>query len=126
MTPMLIPIQIPDVVNQEAMNTLKEVSPGAFVVTALALSITTLFIYLYIKEKSAHEKTKDEYLSYAKETVAEQINVSKDVIDLVKHSNGQLGNLSTESRKILDSLSSAVSEISLQLQKIETLIINRR
>lgn len=115
-------LQVPSVQNEEALGVLKELSPWAYVVTALALSIATLFIYLYIKEKGLHEETKNEYLKYAKETVAEQISVSNDVIDLVKNSTGKLSDKSIESRKVLDHISNSMSAISNQLQRIESLI----
>lgn len=114
-------------VNSEAANTLKDLSPWAYVIVIFAIGVAGVFYRLYVKEKEHRDALEKEFRSFMSDSLSQQIQVSKDVIDLVKGNrsdvNDALHTFHTSDAK----LEGLIGEVKSQLASIESHIthINR-
>lgn len=105
-----------------ASDTLKELSPWAYVIVTLALAFCGIFLKLYLSEKKAREATEKEYREYAISTVSDQISVSKDVIALVTDNKEDIKDaLKVHGQSDLK-VENILTHIKNQLERIENLV----
>jgi hypothetical protein len=118
--------QIPSLIDNPGLETLKEISMFTYVVVMMALSIASLFIYLYLKEKKEKDELYEEYLKYTKESVKEQINVSKDVIAIIQNTTVKLDSASTRQTGVLALIQKGINDLTTQLAKLEAILTRQK
>lgn len=105
-----------------AGETLKELSPWAYVIVIFALGVAGVFYRLYVKEKEKRELLESEFRLFMSDSLTQQIQVSKDVIDLVKNNKADVADALNTVQNSDIKVESLVNEIKHQLASIESSI----
>lgn len=105
-----------------ASETLKDLSPWAYVIVVLALAVAGTFLKLYISEKNDHQALQKEYRNFMAESLSQQIEVSKDVIDLVTRSKEDVKDALVSVNSSDLKIENLISEVKNQLSRIEQAI----
>lgn len=110
-----------------AAETLRDLSPWAYVIVILSLSVAGVFYRLYVKEKEHRNKLEEEFRTFMSQSLTQQIQVSKDVIDLVNNSKVNVDQALSTFHDSDTRIESLISEMKNQLSSIESHItrINR-
>jgi hypothetical protein len=115
--------QIPELANGDALNTLERLSPWAYVIVILTLAMSGVFLRLYITEKNEKAELEKEFRTFMAESLSKQIDVSKDVIQLVTRNKDEvkdaLSTFTTSDAKI----EALIAEVKSQLERVESAII---
>lgn len=121
---MLILQAVPDF---EAGETLRELSPWAYVIVIFAVSVAGVFYRLYVKEKEKRDLLEKEFRGFMSDSLSQQIQVSKDVIDLVKNNKVSVDEALSTFHNSDIKIENLISEVNRQLASIESHItrINR-
>jgi hypothetical protein len=115
---------VPDL---EAAETLRELSPWAYVIVIFACVVAGVFYRLYVKEKEKRDLLEKEFRVFMSDSLTRQIQVSKDVIDLVENNKTSVNDALATFHNSDVKLESLMTEIRNQLTSIESHItrINR-
>ena len=115
--------QISELANGDALNTLERLSPWAYVIVILTLAISGVFLRLYITEKNEKAELEKEFRTFMANSLSKQIDVSKDVIQLVTRNKDEvkdaLSTFTTSDAKI----EALIAEVKSQLERVESAII---
>jgi len=115
--------QISELANGDALNTLERLSPWAYVIVILTLAISGVFLRLYITEKNEKAELEKEFRTFMANSLSKQIDVSKDVIQLVSRNKDEvkdaLSTFTTSDAKI----EALIAEVKSQLERVESAII---
>jgi hypothetical protein len=115
--------QISELANGDALNTLERLSPWAYVIVILTLAISGVFLRLYITEKNEKAELEKEFRTFMANSLSKQIDVSKDVIQLVTRNKDEvkdaLNTFTTSDVKI----EALIAEVKSQLERVESAII---
>jgi hypothetical protein len=115
--------QISELANGDALNTLERLSPWAYVIVILTLTISGVFLRLYITEKNEKAELEKEFRTFMANSLSKQIDVSKDVIQLVTRNKDEvkdaLSTFTTSDAKI----EALIAEVKSQLERVESAII---
>jgi len=115
--------QISELANGDALNTLERLSPWAYVIVILTLAISGVFLRLYITEKNEKAELEKEFRTFMADSLYKQIDVSKDVIQLVTRNKDEvkdaLNTFTTSDVKI----EALIAEVKSQLERVESAII---
>ena len=115
--------QISELANGDALNTLERLSPWAYVIVILTLAISGVFLRLYITEKNEKAELEKEFRTFMANSLSKQIDVSKDVIQLVTRNKDEvkhaLSRFTTSDAKI----EALIAEVKSQLERVESAII---
>jgi len=115
--------QISELANGDALNTLERLSPWAYVIVILTLAISGVFLRLYITEKNEKAELEKEFRTFMAHSLSKQIDVSKDVIQLVTRNKDEvkhaLSRFTTSDAKI----EALIAEVKSQLERVESAII---
>jgi len=115
--------QISEIANGDALNTLERLSPWAYVIVILTLAISGVFLRLYITEKNEKAELEKEFRTFMANSLSKQIDVSKDVIQLVTRNKDEvkdaLNTFTTSDVKI----EALIAEVKSQLERVESAII---
>jgi hypothetical protein len=115
--------QISELANGDALNTLERLSPWAYVIVILTLAISGVFLRLYITEKNEKAELEKEFRTFMADSLYKQIDVSKDVIQLVTRNKDEvkdaLSTFTTSDAKI----EALIAEVKSQLERVESAII---
>lgn len=112
------------ILNSEASETLRELSPWSYVIVLLTLGFAGIFIKLYLSEKKARESVEKEFRSYTISTVKDQIAVSKDVISLVTNNKTEVKNALAQHSQSDMRLENLITHMKDQLDRIEKYMSN--
>jgi len=115
--------QISELANGDALNTLERLSPWAYVIVILTLAISGVFLRLYITEKNEKAELEKEFRTFMADSLYKQIDVSKDVIQLVTRNKDEvkdaLSTFTTSDAKV----EALIAEVKSQLERVESAII---
>jgi hypothetical protein len=115
--------QISELANGDALNTLERLSPWAYIIVILTLAISGVFLRLYITEKNEKAELEKEFRTFMGDSLSKQIDVSKDVIQLVTRNKDEvkdaLSTFTTSDAKI----EALIAEVKSQLERVESAII---
>ena len=115
--------QISELANGDALNTLERLSPWAYVIVILTLAISGVFLRLYITEKNEKAELEKEFRTFMANSLSKQIDVSKDVIQLVTRNKDEvkdaLSTFTTSDAKI----AALIAEVKSQIERVESAII---
>lgn len=115
--------QISELANGDALNTLERLSPWAYVIVILTLAMSGVFLRLYITEKNEKAELEKEFRTFMANSLSKQIDVSKDVIQLVTRNKDEvkdaLSTFTTSDAKI----EALIAEVKSQLERVESAII---
>lgn len=115
--------QISELANGDALNTLERLSPWAYVIVILTLAISGVFLRLYITEKNEKAELEKEFRTFMADSLYKQIDVSKDVIQLVTRNKDEvkdaLNTFTTSDAKV----EALIAEVKSQLERVESAII---
>jgi len=115
--------QISKLANGDALNTLERLSPWAYVIVILTLAMSGVFLRLYITEKNEKAELEKEFRTFMANSLSKQIDVSKDVIQLVTRNKDEvkdaLSTFTTSDAKI----EALIAEVKSQLERVESAII---
>jgi len=115
--------QISELANGDALNTLERLSPWAYVIVILTLAMSGVFLRLYITEKNEKAELEKEFRTFMANSLSKQIDVSKDVIQLVSRNKDEvkdaLSTFTTSDAKI----EALIAEVKSQLERVESAII---
>jgi hypothetical protein len=115
--------QISELANGDALNTLERLSPWAYVIVLLTLAMSGVFLRLYITEKNKKAELEKEFRTFMADSLSKQIDVSKDVIQLVTRNKDEvkdaLSTFTTSDAKI----EALIAEVKSQLERVESAII---
>ena len=115
--------QISELANGDALNTLERLSPWAYIIVILTLAISGVFLRLYITEKNEKAELEKEFRTFMADSLSKQIDVSKDVIQLVTRNKDEvkdaLSTFTTSDAKI----EALIAEVKSQLERVESAII---
>jgi len=115
--------QISELANGDALNTLERLSPWAYVIVILTLAMSGVFLRLYITEKNKKAELEKEFRTFMANSLSKQIDVSKDVIQLVTRNKDEvkdaLSTFTTSDAKI----EALIAEVKSQLERVESAII---
>lgn len=99
---------------------LRELSPWAYVIVILVLGIATVFYRLYTSQVTKSEELEKEFRNFISDSLSRQIEVSKDVIELVESSNTEVSTAMNKFESTDVQLITLLSEVKVQLASIES------
>lgn len=105
--------------NSEASETLRELSPWAYVIVVLVLAFAGIFIKLYIAETKKTDDLEMEFRKFMSDTITQQIEVSRDVIDLVTRNKDEIKDALSTVNASDNKIEALITEIRNQLTRIE-------
>lgn len=113
--------------DSDAAETLRELSPWAYVIVIFAMGVAGVFYRLYVKEKDKRNDLEKEFRVFMSDSLSQQIQVSKDVIDLVKNNKTSVDDALNVFHNSDVKIESLITEVKHQLTSIESHItrINR-
>lgn len=107
--------------NTEASETLKDLSPWAYVIVILVLGFSGVFIKLYLSETKKNDELEVEFRKFMSDTITQQIEVSRDVIDLVTRNKNEIKDALNTVNASDNKVERLITEIRDQLTRIEEL-----
>lgn len=108
-----------ELLNNGAGDTLKELSPWAYVIVILALAVAGTFIKFYVSEKNERIKLEKEFRDFMSISLSKQIDVSKDVIQLVSRNKDEVKDALNTFNASDIKVEHLITEVKGQLSRIE-------
>ena len=102
-----------------ALDTLKEISPVAYVLLVLGVPVLIYIFRLYLKEKTLKEEQMELRLTDFKDFSHDHITLSKDVMNLVKKSADETKVTSVSNSAKLDEIYKIIVDVEHSVGTIE-------